>query len=251
MPVQRKIFRIEEMMSEDASPGSLDHMFAGPQHSEIMTELRALRAMMAQRPAAESGAQNNTDYAAHAKVAELFNAQIAEARKLKIELDVIDQAIKKTKGEMISLQDHGLDGGQMARITQELAAVVTGTTEATDRILKSAETVEQSAAVLSAALKSEHEIGLAQDIQDQVTQIFEACNFHDLTSQRICKVVTTLKQVEDHIAQMVEIWSAIERFTNYVARLAPGEDGDSLLNGPKLDGDEGHSSQNDIDALFH
>lgn len=250
MPVQRKVFRIEEMMQEDIPP-SLEQVLSGPQHSEIMHELRALRAMIgAHRPAAETE-QGNPELAAHAKVAELFNAQINEARKLKIELDVIDQAIKKTKGEMVSLQDHGLDGGQMARVTQELAAVIAGTTEATDRILKSAETVEQSASVLTAALKSEHEIGLAQDIQDQVTQIFEACNFHDLTSQRISKVVTTLKQVEDHIAQMVEIWSAIERFTSYVARLAPGGDGDSLLNGPKLDGDEGHSSQNDIDALFH
>ena len=91
---------------------------------------------------------------------------------------------------------------------------------------------------------------MAQDIQDQVTQIFEACNFHDLTSQPISKVVTTLKLVDDHIAQMVEIWSAIERFTNYVGHLTP-PNGDSMLNGPKLDGDEGHASQNDIDDMFH
>ncbi len=28
------------------------------------------------------------------------------------------------------------------------------------------------------------------------------------------------------------------------------EDDDKLLNGPKLDGDAGHASQDDIDALF-
>ncbi|MCZ7641801.1 MAG: hypothetical protein M5U33_02320 [Pseudorhodoplanes sp.] len=49
---------------------------------------------------------------------------------------------------------------------------------------------------------------------------------------------------------MIEIWSAIERFTNYVARLSPA-DANSMLNGPKLEGDEGHASQNDIDSLFH
>jgi chemotaxis protein CheZ len=81
--------------------------------------------------------------------------------------------------------------------------------------------------------------------------MFEACNFHDLTGQRINKVVSTLKMVDDQMTQMVEIWSAIERFTNHVARLSTPQQGDSLLNGPKLDGDEGHSSQNDIDALFH
>jgi len=49
---------------------------------------------------------------------------------------------------------------------------------------------------------------------------------------------------------MIEIWSAIERFTNYVGHLTP-PNGDSMLNGPKLDGDEGHASQNDIDDMFH
>ena len=124
---------------------------------------------------------------------------------------------------MFSPPEHGLDGGQIARVMQELAAVKEGTTDATDRLLKAAETIEQTSTTLAAALKGGHEQGMAQDIQDQVTQIFEACNFHDLTSQRISKVVTTLKSVEDHLAQMVEIWNAIERFTNYVGRLAPAD----------------------------
>ena len=237
MPSQRKMYRIEEMANGDVPvdfPESDSNHSS--RHAELMAELSALRAMLATR--ASEAAPPEQKVAA------------AEARKLKIELDVIDQAIKKTKGEMGSLQDHGLDGGQMARITQELAAVKENTTEATDRILKAAETIEQASTALAVTLKGGHEQGMAQDIQDQVTQIFEAYNFHDLTSQRISKVVTTLRLVEDHIAQMVEIWSAIERFTNYVGHLTP-PNGDSMLNGPKLDGDEGHASQNDIDDMFH
>jgi len=237
MPSQRKMYRIEEMSNGNAPvdfPESDSNHSS--RHAELMAELSALRAMIATRPSEAAPPEQ--------KVA------AAEARKLKIELDVIDQAIKKTKGEMGSLQEHGLDGGQMARITQELAAVKVGTTEATDRILKAAEAIEQNSTALAAALKGAHEQGMAQDIQDQVTQIFEACNFHDLTSQRISKVVTTLKLLDDHMAQMIEIWSAIERFTNYVGHLTP-PNGDSMLNGPKLEGDEGHASQNDIDDMFH
>jgi len=244
MPRQRKVFRIEEMIhGEMPAAFSKNNPEHASRHAELMTELRVLRSMIVTKPG-DAAPEDK-------KVVEVFQAQAAEARKLKIELDVIDQAIKKTKGEMVSLQDHGLDGGQMVRVTQELAAVKVGTTDATDRILKAAETIEQTSSTLAAALKGGHEQGMAQDIQDQVTQIFEACNFHDLTSQRISKVVTTLKQVEDHIAQMIEIWSAIERFTNYVGRLAPPSDAEAMINGPKLDGDEGHASQNDIDAMFH
>ncbi len=250
MAVQRKVFRIEEMLSGDTSAAEFDHLAKLVEQQKVMmAELQALRSLMAAVPEQKGAGRAAGDV--NVKAIEAINAQIAEARKLKIEIDVIDQAIKKTKGEMESLQDHGLDGGQMARVTQELSAVVGGTTDATDRILKAAETIERSCMSLTAGLRTEHEIGLAQDIQEQITQIFEACNFHDLTSQRITKVVNTLRQVEDHIAQMVEIWSAIERFTSYVARLGPMMDSESLLNGPKLDGDEGHSSQNDIDALFH
>ena len=241
---KRKVFRIEEMshgeMPIEFPESNSDH---ASRHAELMAELRALRAMMATTKPGEFAVPEQ-------KVVEVIKAQAAEARKLKIEFDVIDQAIKKTKSGMDPTQNQSLDGGQIARVTQELAAVKEGTTVATDRLLKAAETIEQTSSTLAAALKGGHEQGLAQDIQDQVTQIFEACNFHDLTSQRITKVVTTLKQVEDHLLQMVEIWNAIERFTNYVGRLTPPNN-DSMLNGPKLDGDEGHASQNDIDSMFH
>jgi chemotaxis protein CheZ len=245
MPKPRKVFRIEEIshgeMPIEFPESNSDH---ASRHAELMAELRALRAMMATTKPGEFAVPEQ-------KVVEVIKAQAAEARKLKIEFDVIDQAIKKTKGEMFSPPEHGLDGGQIARVMQELAAVKEGTTDATDRLLKAAETIEQTSSTLAAALKGGHEQGMAQDIQDQVTQIFEACNFHDLTSQRISKVVTTLKSVEDHLEQMVEIWNAIERFTNYVGRLAPPTGDESMLNGPKLDGDEGHASQNDVDAMFH
>jgi len=245
MPKQRKVFRIEEMshgeMPIEFPENNSEH---ASRHAELMAELRTLRAMMISAKTGQAAVPQQ-------KAVEVIKAQAAEARKLKIEFDVIDQAIKKTKSGMDPTANQSLDGGQIARVTQELAAVKEGTTDATDRLLKAAETIEQTSSTLAAALKGAHEQGLAQDIQDQVTQIFEACNFHDLTSQRITKVVGTLKQVENHLLQMVEIWNAIERFTNYVGRLAPPTGDESMLNGPKLEGDEGHASQNDIDSMFH
>ena len=161
MPSQRKVFRIEEMLQgETPMAFPQDDSEHAARHAEMMAELRSLRSMMtATKPGDAVVAPEEQ------KVVEIFHAQAAEARKLKIELDVIDQAIKKTKGEMVSLQDHGLDGGQMARVTQELAAVKVGTTDATDRILKAAETIEQTSSTLAAALKGAHEQGMAQDIQ--------------------------------------------------------------------------------------
>ena len=208
---------------------------------EIMAEIRSLRAEVAQRGPLAGAAETRTD----------AEPPQAEVRKLKIELDVIGEAIRQTKTEISTLQEGGFDGARVARVAQELRAVVSGAESATEQILKAAEYIDETASTLCAALKNGHEQGLAQDIQDRVTQIFEACNFHDLTGQRITKAVATLALIEDHIARMTEIWSVIERFSTQHAAPSSGQNGDGFLNGPKLDGDHGHSSQDDIDALFH
>ena len=48
-------------------------------------------------------------------------------------------------------------------------------------------------------------------------KIFEACNFQDLTGQRITKVVGTLKFIETHIVRMMEIWGGLEAFKDIEA----------------------------------
>lgn len=244
MPAQRKIFRIEEAMQTDHEPQDALVADTPVFPSDVIAELRALRALMEQNmPGA--GAPR----AAHEPRA-ASDAQSHEVRRLKIELDVIGGAIKQTRTEIVSLQDQGFDSTRVARVAKELEAVFDDTSGATDRILKAAEEIDQNAQALTGLLKGSHEQGLAQDIQDRVTAIFEACNFHDLTGQRITKVASTLKLVEEHLARMMEIWSVIERFNVEAAQSAAGTL-DGLLNGPKIDGDNGHSTQDEIDKLFH
>lgn len=238
MPAQRKIFRIEEMMQAAPEPQDALAPDAPAFPSDVIAELRALRAMMEQRMPGGGEPRAATDVPAQ------------EVRKLKIELDVIGDAIKQTRTEIVSLQDQGFDSARVSRVTKELDAVFEDTSRATDGILRAAEEIDQHAHALAGLLKGGHEQGLAQDIQERVTAIFEACNFHDLTGQRISKVATMLKMVEEHLARMMEIWSVIERFNVEAAQSAAGQL-DGLLNGPKLDGDNGHSTQDEIDKLFN
>jgi chemotaxis protein CheZ len=235
--VQQKIFRIERTSGHEplvTVPGTAS---TGPQHYEIMTELRALRALIdPQHGLGQIEAQK---------------AKLAEFQKLKDELDIVYDAIKRTKQEMATLHLSGFHGPEMARAAGELGAIVGGTETATQSILTAAEEIDQTANTLSAVVRSEQERGLTQDIQDRVIKIIEACNFQDLTGQRISKVVTTLRFIEQHIVQMIEIWGGIEALEEFKPEPFPGQEGDrSLLNGPKLDGAAGHASQDDIDALF-
>jgi chemotaxis protein CheZ len=80
-------------------------------------------------------------------------------------------------------------------------------------------------------------------------RIFEACNFQDLTGQRIAKVLATLKFIEERVAHMVEIWGGMDALKTYTDG-TNDSNRDPLLHGPKLDGDHDHVSQDDVDALF-
>jgi chemotaxis protein CheZ len=232
---QRKLFRVETLIRRHNGGGGTHHNG----HAEILAEIRELRTLV--KPPEELTAQ----------VIEAYRAEIAEAQKLKSELDLIYAAINQTKQEIATLHVTGFEGPEMKRVTHELDAVVDGTEKATQSILSAAEFIDQTASTLAAALKDERDKGMVHDVQDKVIEIFEACNFQDLTGQRITKVVATLKFIETHIVRMMEIWGGIESFKDVTPDAIAERDGDlSLVNGPKLDGEAGHASQDDIDALF-
>ncbi|HEX4408743.1 MAG TPA: hypothetical protein VH206_08225 [Xanthobacteraceae bacterium] len=133
-----------------------------------------------------------------------------------------------------------LSPAQFSRIADELQAVVTGTAQATQNILNAAEEIDQLARNLDATLKGKIEQGAAQDISDLVVQIFEACNFQDLTGQHVAKVMARLKVAEADAAR--------ETPKPMPSSTLPSSA--HLLHGPKLDNDSGHVTQAEIDALF-
>lgn len=257
MTVQRKRFRIEEMQS--GGTPVLDDVDGDlmPFHNKIMSELRAIREQMAR--AYRGDAQPADDHivpahdAAEAQaMLDSYRAQIAQCEKLKVELDLIHDAITRTKQEIAVLHGTSFSGEEMSKVTVELGAVVGGTEEATQQILEAAEAIDQAAAALGKIASPEQQAALSEDIQERVVSIFEACNFQDLTGQRISKVMNTMKFIEHHINVMMDIWGGVDAIKVHAPAMIDTRVGDDrLLNGPKMDGDEGHASQNDIDALFN
>ena len=257
MSVSRKRFRIEEaFMSELAMsmPAVAEGGDIGPMHREIMAELRSIRAQMAAvggRPVESAEAQVTREVAEAHTLLGTYRAQIEQCEKLKVELDLIHDAINRTKREIATLHGKSFDGGEMAKVNGELGAVVGGTEQATQQILEATEAIDQAATALSKNTSPDQQKLLSEEIQERVISIFEACNFQDLTGQRISKVMTTMKFIESHINVMMDIWGGVDALKAHAAPIVDAREGDAkLLNGPKLDGDIGHASQDDIDALF-
>jgi chemotaxis protein CheZ len=257
MAVHRKRFRIEEAFVGDLpAPEIADGGEPAPMHNEIMAELRAIRAEMAS--AGTGVLPATTDALALRQIAETqamletYRAQIEQCEKLKVELDLIHDAISRTKREIAVLHGKSFNGEEMAKVNGELGAVVGGTEQATQQILEATEAIDQAATALSKNTSPDQQKLLSEEIQERVVSIFEACNFQDLTGQRISKVMATMKFIENHINVMMEIWGGVDAIKSHAPPLADSREGDArLLNGPKMEGDVGHASQDDIDALFN
>jgi len=220
--VQRKVFRVEQMFTGSRAAA------ANPvEQRHVTDELKALRMLAEQRDG------NASDV-----------AQI-----LKDELAQIHETITRNKRELAALIGDGKER-RMARATDELRASVDGMDYATQKILKSVEVIDESARALTATLKDDYKRGLAQDIQDHVGQVYEACNFQDITGQRIGNVIGIMTMVEDQVAAMLDRCNAIGGRNEPPAQTKPVR-GHGLLNGPKLDGDSGHADQRDIDKMFN
>ncbi len=248
MSVVRKIFRAEAQFgvrnarAEVGAP--VQDNGEELRHQQVMEEIASLKELVGS-PVTDSQELSR-------RVAEELREEIGEAAKLKGELDAIYQAIADTKTEIAVLHNRAsVNGDERGRVTLELGAIVSGTEGATEKILTAAEVIDQSAATVMPMVPAEHE-GLVTDIHDQVVSIFEACNFQDLTGQRISKVVNTLSFVEERIIRMIEIWGGIESFKEITERIASEKEGDAsaLLHGPALSVEAGTVTQDDIDALF-
>lgn len=156
------------------------------------------------------------------------------------ELKDLQQIIDESRREISSVRANEINDKDIPDATDELDAVVESTAQATGNIMDSCDVISEI------AMKVGGEDG--DRIMEQVTGIYEACSFQDITGQRITKVVKTLKSIE----------TTIKKLTSVMEEKLPGiadheHDPEmtfeqSLLNGPQMPTDA--ISQEDIDKLL-
>jgi chemotaxis protein CheZ len=178
-----------------------------------------------------------------ANVAEAYRREVEEVTKLRSEMHEIQNAITETKRQVVSFHAPSVHGVTVNHAAGELGAVVMDTEGATNNILAAAERIEMLAGVIESETTMKAMKGRAGEIAQLVMSIYEACNFQDLTGQRI--------------ARMVEVWGGLDALSNVMAqeletakaqRDALGTH--ALAAGPAVAGADGHVGQDDIDALF-
>ena len=173
---------------------------------------------------------------------------------LLIELQALKSAIAETKREIAALRAMGEPPASLATATNELDAVVQATESATECILAASERIDALVVGLRNQAADPDERAGLDEIGEQVTRIFESCNFQDITGQRITKVVNAMKFIEQRVERMIEILGGSQAFEDLTPMAPPppqhaAADEADLLCGPQLD--KNKISQDDIDAFFN
>jgi chemotaxis protein CheZ len=170
------------------------------------------------------------------------------AAEIAMELEDMRARVLQTQIEIAALRHPLAEHDRLVVAGEELAAIVKATEQATNSLLTDAEAVDRAAAAILAGAGDPAVAERAAEIRDAVVRIFEACNFQDITGQRIGKVVRTLGFIEERVAAMIQVWGE-ETFQDLPRpEEVTGNEEAKLLNGPQIEGRA--ISQAEIDALF-
>jgi chemotaxis regulatin CheY-phosphate phosphatase CheZ len=219
----------------------------------------ALRAAVARTPRGrwflEEFAKRNRQADTNAILEKLDRIQGEKGRKevdnrieyLHNELQQMASQIVETRREIASIKPEEGGNNRIMAATEELDAIISSTERATAEILTHAERLQ----ALGEKLREE---GVSEDycdtIEQEVTQIFMACSFQDITGQRTTKVVNVLRYLEARINGMIRIWGDGQDAEAGGALQVP-PDGSRpfahLLHGPQADGGV---SQDDVDRML-
>lgn len=186
-----------------------------------------------------------------AEMREAHKRDLEDAALLRAEMEKLSIAIDTTKREIATMRFmDSRKGERIIDVTHELDEVVLDTERATDKILSSCEEIETYANAISLQASSDEDRQVVDALSEKVIQIYEACNFQDITGQRISKVVNTLKFIEERLDVMMGIWGGNEAFAAIeLPEIHVDHEDKLLLNGPQRS--DGESvNQADIDALF-
>jgi len=162
----------------------------------------------------------------------------AKRRGLFSELESLAMFIESAKRDIAALHPEEIRKKHLPTAADELDAIVASTAEATGSILDSAEKLSAIGETVTGPA--------VEQITEQVTRIFEACTFQDITGQRITKVVKTLKEIDAKVGELVRAFGGSGRAGRSRVRVRRGDA--ALLNGPQLP--QNATSQAEIDALF-
>jgi chemotaxis regulatin CheY-phosphate phosphatase CheZ len=178
------------------------------------------------------------------------SAEDVHLEVLRKELIEMAASIRRAKSEISAMKPAGEESPNSNRrinlATEELDAIVHATERATTDILNGAERIME----VSGEVRAAGGLDRAADVLDlEATNILMACGFQDITGQRIAKVVSTLRYLEERVDAMIRIWGVDDNERDDIITDVMDKRPDAhLMHGPAL---TGGVDQSMVDALMN
>jgi chemotaxis protein CheZ len=164
---------------------------------------------------------------------------------LKNEMGKIAGYMALAKHEITSITHQTDNKRSIGHAGAELDEVIRTTEQAANEIMDAADQVMDK-------LSGVADKAVADAIGASIEQIYQACNFQDLTGQRVQKVMKTLEFIDFKINKLLDLINGstgvIDTSLEEDERFKDTRPDAELLNGPQMSG--AAPSQADIDALF-
>lgn len=157
------------------------------------------------------------------------------------ELKALQNIIEEARADIGMTRPGDIKDKHIPTATDELDAVVEATAEATGTIMDACDKIQEVANAAGGDVSNEIEI--------EVTKVYEACSFQDITGQRITKVVSSLKQIDEKVSALINVLGEklpVDQLSSEGEEAKTLEE--SLLNGPQSA--DKAISQDEIDKLL-
>ncbi len=165
----------------------------------------------------------------------------AGVRPLAVEPALTDRSVGAVRAALIA-------GTGLRRAVVELEAVVSDTARAANAILAASEEIDGATERLRVLHGRGPGADALDDISERALAIFQACDFQDLTGQRIGNVVGLLGDLE---ARLGTIRAVLDAEGDDAAETRPRRaNAGDLENGPRLQSDDGHLTQAEVDRVL-
>lgn len=175
------------------------------------------------------------------------------------ELGNLAQFINQTRKELSEAKKDHIADKELPDAESQLDAIVSMTEQATGKIMDACDNLSnfhndmrERLIAMDPPLNPDAMAGVEDAMtqaQTSITHIYEACNFQDITGQRIQKVVKLLQEIERKVLRLVVTLGLAEKDNSLddETKAHLNEDA-ALLNGPSMPGQG--LEQDEIDSIL-
>lgn len=167
---------------------------------------------------------------------------------LKSEVIKLFQAVQDIKVELAAVKHPDSEMNHFSSVADQLNEIANETEKASNAIMQATEAISEVGDQLKDSMGSDAALPMFDVMSIQMNTIFEACGFHDITGQRISKIIKIVNLIEGTLNSLVTVVGE-DGISALPLTKSPLAEGDDIpMEGPALEG--GGVSQADIDKLF-